>query len=202
MRDDYSSRQAARDKEYADSFGSPDFQKWAATLSPEERANAEKLGLLKPLLNKHGVGSPDRDMAESNRSRTEATTPEPLEPMQTSPVAVPQEEVFDALCRFMCEALSQSNTRLTVECIALACGMTIMEGESMTSIAKRHGITRAAVSRRCVDITKKLNLTPSRSMRSTKARTAYRQVQKELSEKKTHERNALDRTRRLGKPEI
>ena len=185
MRDDYSSRQAARDKEYADSFGSPDFQKWAATLSPEERANAEKLGLLKPLLNKHGVGSP-----------------EPLEPMQTSPVAVPQEEVFDALCRFMCEALSQSNTRLTVECIALACGMTIMEGESMTSIAKRHGITRAAVSRRCVDITKKLNLTPSRSMRSTKARTAYRQVQKELSEKKTHERNALDRTRRLGKPEI
>ena len=44
----------------------------------------------------------------------------------------------------------------------------------MTSIAKRHGVTRAAVSKRCVDITTRLNLPPSRAMRSELARKIYR----------------------------
>jgi hypothetical protein len=47
----------------------------------------------------------------------------------------------------------------------------------MTDIAKRHGITRAAVSKRCVDITERLNLPPSRAMRSEKARRIYRRAQ-------------------------
>ena len=49
--------------------------------------------------------------------------------------------------------------------------------DSMTRIAKRHGITRAAVSKRCVDITERLNLPPSRAMRSEKARKIYRRSQ-------------------------
>ena len=47
----------------------------------------------------------------------------------------------------------------------------------MTKIAKRHGITRAAVSKRCVDITERLKLPPSRAMRSEKARKIYRRSQ-------------------------
>ena len=176
MRDDYSSRQAAKDKEYAQAFDDPETQKWVESMTPEERAHAEKLGLLKPLLPKHGSGAPNHDMAESKLARTEAPS---FEFLDSPPVAQQpnQDEIFDALCKFICEVLSQANTRLTVECLALACGMTIMEGESMTSIAKRHSVTRAAVSRRCVDITKKLNLGPSRSMRSLKARATYRAVQ-------------------------
>ena len=36
----------------------------------------------------------------------------------------------------------------------------------VTDIAKRHGVTRAAVSKRCVELTRALNLKPSRAMRS------------------------------------
>ena len=176
MRDDYSTRQAAKDKEYAQAFDDPETQKWVASMTREERAQAEKLGLLKPLLPKHGAGAPGHDMAESKLARIEAPSPDSLDPMPP-PQQSSQDEIFDALCKFICEVLCQTNARLTIECLALACGMTIMEGESMTSIAKRHNVTRAAVSRRCVDITKKLNLGPSRSMRSLKARNAYRAVQ-------------------------
>ena len=45
----------------------------------------------------------------------------------------------------------------------------------MTEIAKRHGITRAAVSKRCVELTLALDLMPSRAMRSLNARHSYRQ---------------------------
>ena len=44
----------------------------------------------------------------------------------------------------------------------------------MTAIAEQHGVTRAAVSKRCVELTQALNLKPSRAMRSLKARTSYR----------------------------
>lgn len=193
MKDDYSSRQAARDKEYADSFGSPEFQKWAASLSPEERADAEKLGLLKPLLPKHGAGAPGHDMAESKLARVEAPSPDLLDSVHALQQPTNEAEIFDVVRRLISEIIMQSNTRLTVECLALACGLTTMQGESMSSIADRHGISRAAVSRRCVDITKKLNLSPSRSMRSTKARNAYHEKQLELSRKKTNDRLAYDR---------
>lgn len=43
----------------------------------------------------------------------------------------------------------------------------------MTAIAQRHGVTRAAVSKRCVELTEKLGVMPSRAMRSLTARAAY-----------------------------
>ena len=50
-------------------------------------------------------------------------------------------------------------------------------GESGQAGAVRHGITRAAVSKRCVDITKRLKVLPSRAMRSEKARKIYQKAQ-------------------------
>jgi hypothetical protein len=46
----------------------------------------------------------------------------------------------------------------------------------MTDIAKRHGVTRAAVSKRCVELSRALNLKPSRAMRSIPARQSYRRA--------------------------
>jgi hypothetical protein len=43
----------------------------------------------------------------------------------------------------------------------------------MTEIANRHDVTRAAVSKRCVELTQSLNLKPSRAMRSLLARQNY-----------------------------
>lgn len=47
-------------------------------------------------------------------------------------------------------------------------------GDSMAEIARRHGVTRAAVSKRCVELTELLGLRPSRAMRSLTARESYR----------------------------
>ena len=77
----------------------------------------------------------------------------------------------------MADLIAEGNTRLTVECLAVALGLRVYSGDSMTEIANRHGITRAAVSKRCVDIVTRLNLPPSRAMRSEKARNTYRNAQ-------------------------
>jgi hypothetical protein len=61
--------------------------------------------------------------------------------------------------------------------LAASLGLSAYNGDSMTSIAKRCGVTRAAVSKRCVDITKRLKVLPSRAMRSTKARKIYQKAQ-------------------------
>ena len=55
----------------------------------------------------------------------------------------------------------------------------------MTDIAKRHGISRAAVSKRCVELTELLNLRPSRAMRSLTARNTYRSAR--IQNSKSHE---------------
>ena len=47
-------------------------------------------------------------------------------------------------------------------------------GDAMAEIARRHGVTRAAVSKRCVELTELLGLRPSRAMRSLTARESYR----------------------------
>lgn len=176
MPDDYFSRQKAKDKHYAESFETPEAKAWIAGMSSDERARYEKLGLLKPLLPKQGSTAPEQDAAESKHALVEAPTFEDIDPAQDV-AGASHDEIFDALCKFACEVLSQGNARLALECLLLSCGMGLNQGESMTSIAKRYHVTRAAVSRRCVDITTKLNLPPSRAMRSKKARVAYRKVQ-------------------------
>ena len=45
-------------------------------------------------------------------------------------------------------------------------GVHSPDDKQMTEIAKRHDVTRAAVSKRCVELTQALNLKPSRAMRS------------------------------------
>ena len=71
------------------------------------------------------------------------------------------------------ELLSQDNARLSIECLALVTGLSYT-GDSMTTIARRHNVTRAAVSKRCVEFTRALRLDPCRAMRSLKARESYR----------------------------
>ena len=56
----------------------------------------------------------------------------------------------------------------------------------MTEIAKRHGLTRAAVSKRCVELAQKIGLPPSRAMRSLTARVAYAQARKESLRRREH----------------
>ena len=83
------------------------------------------------------------------------------------------ELIHQAIRRVIAEILYHDNARLTTECIALVSGL-IYSGDSMSEIARRHGVTRAAVSKRCVELTEMLDLPPSRAMRTLTARKRYR----------------------------
>lgn len=172
MKDDYSKRQPAKDAQYE-----RDYQAWVDSMSLAERREAEKLGLLKSCIQRHGNGAPDHDMAESPLASHEPDIAALIDHEQEDREETSTRNVTDVLRHFVADLLSEGNTRLTIECLAIALGLSAYDGETMTDIAKRHGITRAAVSKRCVDITERLNLPPSRAMRSTRARRIYQKAQ-------------------------
>jgi DNA-binding phage protein len=173
-RDDYTSRQSAKDAEYE-----REYQAWIDSMTIDERREAERLGLLKPCLQRHGNGSATGDSADSPLMRIgdDPALMAPAADAQETAAETHVHDVADVLRHFVADLISEGNTRLTVECLAVALGLCAYNGESMTSIAKRHGVTRAAVSKRCVDITQQLNLPPSRAMRSEMARKIYRNSQ-------------------------
>ncbi len=122
----------------------------------------------------HGNGSAKGDAADSPFMREgddPALMPEP-EPVRESTFC-DSESMHGAIRRVIAEIICHSNARLTAECVALVSGFSYT-GSSMTEIAKRHGVTRAAVSKRCVELTELLDLPPSRAMRSLTARKSYR----------------------------
>ena len=183
--DDYTRRQSARDAQYA-----REYRAWIDSLPADERRKVEAKGLAAPDVARHGNGSAKRDAADSPIMREgddPALMPEP-EPEPDLRCAPNDTESAWATARHVLgEVLNHANARLTAECIALVSGL-IYSGDSMTDIAQRHGITRAAVSKRCVELTELLNLRPSRAMRSLTARKSYRSAR--IQSTKSHEPNA------------
>jgi hypothetical protein len=179
--DDYAKKQAKMDAQYE-----RDYEAWVKSMTRDERREAEKLGLLKPCLQRHGNGAADHDMAESSRA---SHTPDiaALVDHEGENAGAVTHDAIDALRLFVADLIAEGNTRLTVECLAVALGLSAYNGESMTAIAHRHGVTRAAVSKRCVDIITHLSLPPSRAMRSEKARKIYRNSRIKNHKKKNHE---------------
>jgi hypothetical protein len=86
------------------------------------------------------------------------------------------EEVSDAdagvLLRILVGLLlADTHPALGIECLALVTGIGY-EGSSMAEIGRRHHVTRAAVSKRCVELTGALGLPPVRAMRPEENRDA------------------------------
>ena len=171
MNDDYSRKQSSKEAEYERQY-----KAWVDSMSPDERRDLERQGLAAPDVSRHGNGAPDRDMADSPRA---SHTPDmaAIIDHEENEAPAPLREATEVLRHLVADLVSEGNMRLTMECLALALGLSAYNGESMTEIAKRHGISRAAVSKRCVDITERLNLPPSRGMRSEMARKIYRRSQ-------------------------
>ena len=175
--DSYSSKQTAKDAQYQ-----REYRAWIATLSAAELRNLKRQGLDVPMLAKHGNGAPERDVAESAAASYTPDIPaaadhEPVLQHHPDGQAMAMAMATRILRHFVADVLKDANARLTIECLAVAIGLSAYDGESMSSVARRHNITRAAVSKRCVDMTKKLSLPPSRAMRTEKARRIYRQSQ-------------------------
>lgn len=170
--DDYAKKQAQRDAQYE-----RDYRAWVESLPERERRQLEQAGLAKPCLQRHGNGAADHDMADSPLASHTPDIAAMVDPEPDEALPPPMRDATEILRHLVADVISEGNARLTVECLAVALGLSAYNGESMTDIAKRHGISRAAVSKRCVDITERLNLPPSRAMRSEMARRTYRRSQ-------------------------
>jgi hypothetical protein len=190
----YQSRQRARDDDYRRQY-----EQWVATLPEDERRNLQAMGVDAPSLPGPSGGTL-RDAATSSRARCEDEFNDDEEeadhdaddeseaaehsapdsapdaassPCSNGPQPADGEHLHDVLRRLVGELIGLDNSNLSVHCLALVTGLTY-EGNSMTAIAEQHGVTRAAVSKRCVELTQALNLKPSRAMRSLLARKSYR----------------------------
>lgn len=153
---DYADTQQRRDAEYA--------RAWEK-LSPAKRKQMAKLGIHGPELPKYHTGKADDDSAMDNVDAVDATTDEGVPtPCAETPLTVVR--------RLFGELLSQDDFKLTLDCFSLATGIGYC-GESMSHLAHKHGVTRAAVSKRCVEITNALGLKPTRAMRTLTTRHSY-----------------------------
>jgi hypothetical protein len=156
-------------------------------LPAEERKKLEKAGLATPCIQRHGNGAPEHDLAESSAASYTPDIAALVDHDTDEQVTPPMRDATEILRHLVADVISEGNARLTVECLAVALGLSAYNGESMTEIATRYGISRAAVSKRCVDITNRLNLQPSRAMRSEMARKTYRHSRTKHHRKQNHE---------------
>jgi hypothetical protein len=195
MMDDYANRQAAHERDYVASFDGPEYLRWVKKLSPEEHQHAESLGLLKPMIDRSGTTLRDEDACLSTMASEEDDVIIKVDAWESADAPAVEsgsdERLWDALRRLLGELLNQKNAALSIECLAVVSGIGFM-GDSMTEIAHRNGVTRAAVSKRCVELTQKLKLNPSRAMRSLTARISYARTQHILRHKH-EERNCKSR---------
>jgi hypothetical protein len=177
---DYSERQRSRDADYK-----REYDQWVNSLTPEERRKLTGLGLGKAEVS-HKTGSGFKDLSDSPLCSTSRDDLTSNDDPGIATAAVPDgESPHEILRRLIGELMSQDHSRLALDCLALVTGLAY-EGDSMTAIALRHDLTRAAVSKRCVELTLALNLEPSRAMRSMAARAAYRQSRNQHMKTKDH----------------
>ena len=170
-RDNYVDHQREQNAAYSQAYAD-----WVAKLSPKQREELRDSGLDAPDLPSYRTYKPDHEAFVEHVAASEDCD-EDLDTIPETSDAV-REEAMAMVRSILGEIMSQDNARLALDCFALVTGVGYL-GESMTTIAKRHGVTRAAVSKRCIMIGNALNLPPSPAMRRLTARKAYEQRAKE-----------------------
>jgi len=171
-RGDYEDRQRERDREYADAW---------AKLSPRERRQLAKMGITGPDLPVYHTGKHDQDTLLDRCGSPVVAT------VDDEDVHRPETDFGMATVarRIVGELLAQDNIRLTAECLAVVTGVAY-GGSSMTEIARKCHVTRAAVSKRCVEISEAMAIPPARAMRKLTARAVYERRAKHCHNRKEH----------------
>ncbi len=85
----------------------------------------------------------------------------------------PSNPALIMLRRIIGELLADSNPALGVECMAVIISIGY-QGDSLAKIGQRHGVCRATVSKRCVDLSEAFGLQPARVMRRIDSREKSR----------------------------
>lgn len=192
MRDDYAKRQAQKDREYAEYYKTPDYQRFLETLTPEERRRLESEGLLAPMLPKDGTANGcgiEDDAAGSPSASVEAPRVSASDSLDAILADYPHLESAieerakkmnggsnggEMLRKLSLLFIDQGRRALNADCLAFVSGIAVRMGESGTSLARKHGISRQAFHKRCGELMNQLGLPPSRAMKSKQARKSYK----------------------------
>jgi hypothetical protein len=155
----YEDRQRLRDREYLEAW---------RRLPSRDRKRLQKAGLA-PEPPSYRTAKPD---TEATLERTSMPSQDADESEAHNAFPMNQEVLRAAYRRLVGEILYNDRPALTLDCLALVTNIAY-DGSTQADIAQRHGLTRAAVSKRCIQLTEVLGLPPSRAMRSLTVRQAY-----------------------------
>jgi hypothetical protein len=167
----YEDRQRERDREYADAW---------EKLSAKERRRLAKMGISGPDLPVYHTGKHDQDTLLDRCVAPVVTSTEPAADTTDSGYSL-----IDVARMVIAELIAHNNIELAIDCLSLVSGLSY-GGQSMTDIARKYGISRAAVSKRCVEISNALGLPPSRAMRRLTARQTYARHAKQSHDRNSH----------------
>ena len=195
---DYTRRQTEKDRNYLNSFTSPETRRWAESLTPEQRRMAEEQGLLKPMIDTTGSTCREEDAANTSEASVEAPRvsggdsldailadyPHLLEAIEKRAKEIAGgRSCGDVLASFCAHIRGCANPTLAFDAICYATGVSSLEGQSATELARKHGVTKQAFSKVAVDWCETFGLQPSRSMKSKAARKAYATRAKRIHER-------------------
>jgi hypothetical protein len=166
MLENYHQRQAEADQEYQQAY-----TEWIASMTPQEREQLAAQGLDSPEIPKRSAGiGLSCDAAEQSAAQSLDEIPEPDPDPSVTEADL---RVCEVIQKLIGELIVDKNPRLAIEVLALVSGIAY-EGSSMIAIAKRHGLTRAAVSKRCIELSERLGVKNPRPMKTERAREIYR----------------------------
>lgn len=141
----YAYMQMAKDSAYQ-----AELKRHLATLSLEEQEKWAEMGL-------------DRVDGRYKTGRTKDISER--EDLEATSEANYSDDVNQAALRcLIAEILAAKNAKLVVECMALVSGI-VYDGDTEADIARRHGVTRAAVSKICKAMMPIFGLNPRASLR-------------------------------------
>jgi len=182
--DGYTQKQEQRDREYQRAY-----HQWTASLTDEERARLAADGLDEPHIERRGGGYADRDLAESSLASYRDDPSERIDSLEDIIREHPELEelierralergggaISDEMLRNLAVLFIDDTRRaLNADCLAYSSGLALRMGESMRSLARRHGISRQAFQKRCAEIIRRIGLPPTRAGKSERARRSYR----------------------------
>lgn len=167
-------RQKRRDAQYAAAWDK---------LSPALKARFAKAGIHGAELPRYDTGKHEVDVLESagalddlGGDEAEALTSQTPKCKRFVSREQAEQMALDAVRRVIANLASEPDVKLAIDCLMLVTEVGYV-GETETDIAKRHRISRSAVSKRCVELCERMGIKPSRAMRSLTTRQNYATAQ-------------------------
>jgi len=185
----YSEKQKRRDTQYQVAW---------EIVTPAQRKAMAKMGITGPDMPDYHIAKPD-DSARLKRLADVSTkhyTDEPVEQCDVEDksacgntsnpckdgvgLAIDAKgytDASDALAAFCSRIRSSPNPLMQFDAACYAAGISDVEGQTETQLAKKHKVTRAAFSKTVINWCDTFGLRPSSGMKSKRSRTVYKQSQ-------------------------